>query len=371
MSIAVLYWLGAVSLVEAAVAMRMYRLMGRFRERPYLTSPQILTDMPSVSVCIAARNERHAMTRCIESVLASTYPKMEVLVLDDDSVDNTSSLIKAFAHEGVRFIQGGELPDGWLGRNHALQRLLNEASGTYVLFIGVDTILSPQSIAQLVAYAEARDARMISVLPQRRSALTLNVLFSPFRYFWQIVGHRTSHPVFASSVWMAKRKNLQTDFNDMVSLKNSIEPELDIARYYFAHRTYKFLVSRSLLGISYDKKMTSQVETIVRIRYPQLGYSSFMTLTTSFIKIAVALTPLLAVTGSYAAWLAALVYLIGVVLYRIYLKFAWSYGANIGMWLWPAILCLDAYLSLLSMYRHLTHTVTWKGRRINTTRQSS
>lgn len=353
------------------VLVRMRRLLGRFRERSYVTSSQMLHDMPSVSVCIAARNERHAMTRCIESVLASTYPKMEVLVLDDDSVDNTSSLIRAFAHEGVRFIQGEALPDGWLGRNYAFQTLLKEANGTYVLFIGVDTIMSPQSIAQLVAYAEARHAKMISVLPQRRSTLSLNNLLSPFRFFWQILGHRPSHPVVASGVWMARRKDLLADFDDLSSLKSSVEPEVDIAKHYFSTRAYKFLVSRSLLGISYDKKMSSLAETIVRIRYPEFGYSPSLTVATSLLKVCVALSPLLVVSGSYIAVGAIGVYILAACIYREYLKFAWSYGATIGMWLWPIILLMDAYLSLVSMYRYMTGTVTWKGRRVLPTRQLS
>ena len=68
-------------------------------------------DLPTVSVCISARNETHAMTQCLERIVASDYPKLEVIVLDDGSRDNTSLLIKSFAHAGVRFIEGSSLPD--------------------------------------------------------------------------------------------------------------------------------------------------------------------------------------------------------------------------------------------------------------------
>src|SRR5665648_287743 len=104
------------------------------------------TDLPTVSVCVPARNETHAMTRCLEAVLASDYEKLEVIVLDDSSVDDTSVLIKSFAHEGVRFVSGETLPTGWLGKNHALHGLQNEASGSILLFIDVDTHISPTTI---------------------------------------------------------------------------------------------------------------------------------------------------------------------------------------------------------------------------------
>src|ERR1700759_1043342 len=100
-----------------------------FKMKTILSDSKMLKDLPSVSVCIPARNETHAMSQCLERVIASTYPKLEVIVLDDSSVDDTSVLIKAYAHAGVRFVEGSRLPKGWLGKNHALQGLLHEASG--------------------------------------------------------------------------------------------------------------------------------------------------------------------------------------------------------------------------------------------------
>jgi cellulose synthase/poly-beta-1,6-N-acetylglucosamine synthase-like glycosyltransferase len=94
----------------------------RFQQR--VTPKQMITELPSVSVCIPARNEMHVMTECLESVLASTYPKLEVIVLDDRSEDTTSTLVKAFARDGVRFVEGKKLPPGWLGKNYALLRFL-------------------------------------------------------------------------------------------------------------------------------------------------------------------------------------------------------------------------------------------------------
>ena len=47
------------------------------------------------------------MTDALHRVIASTYPKLEIIVLDDLSADKTPALIKAFAQDGVRFIEGG------------------------------------------------------------------------------------------------------------------------------------------------------------------------------------------------------------------------------------------------------------------------
>ena len=79
------------------------------------------------------------MTDALHRVIASTYPKLEIIVLDDLSADKTPALIKAFAQDGVRFIEGGPVPKDWLGKNHALDTLLRQASGTYVLFLDVES----------------------------------------------------------------------------------------------------------------------------------------------------------------------------------------------------------------------------------------
>ena len=90
------------------LSLRKYRI----KENEDLTSIDLI-DLPSVSVLIPARNEQVAMRSSLEMVLASDYPKLEVIVLDDNSVDNTSDEIKLFAHAGVRFVSGEKPPEGW------------------------------------------------------------------------------------------------------------------------------------------------------------------------------------------------------------------------------------------------------------------
>jgi glycosyltransferase involved in cell wall biosynthesis len=159
-------------------AIRLELGIRRFRIRRQYT-PAI--ELPSVSVCVPARNETHAMTQCLERVLASDYPKMEIVVFDDESADDTSVLINSFAHAGVRFVPGTSLPEGWLGKNHALEVLAREASGTYVIFLDVDTHIQPDTISQLVGYMTSEHLEMTSVIPGRHDAWRPNVLFGHLR----------------------------------------------------------------------------------------------------------------------------------------------------------------------------------------------
>ena len=84
-----------------------------FRKMNIVPSDQL------VSVLIPARNERIHIESCLESVLASDTKgfRMEVLVLDDRSEDETAALVQAIAERDsrVRLLRGTELPAGWMG----------------------------------------------------------------------------------------------------------------------------------------------------------------------------------------------------------------------------------------------------------------
>lgn len=325
----------------------------------------MLFDLPSVSVCIPARNERHAMTRCLEAVLRSNYKKMEVLVLDDDSVDNTSQLVRAFAKDGVRFIEGGAPPAGWLGKNYALRRLADEASGKYIVFLDVDTVIASSSIAQLVSYAESTQASMVSVLPVRQDFWRVSVVFAPLRYFWSVLFHRKNRPIAASNAWMVRRAELLRDFTNFETLRVDTEPEVTIAQLYVASNKYRFLTSHQLLGISYEKKLSSQIETALRLRFAQCHYSVTLAMFCTTVGIVAALAPVLLIaTGGIFIPIGVLLYLAGTSCYYGYLRFIWARGAFLGAWLWPLILTQDAVLTIASVIGYKTNTVTWKGRPI-------
>lgn len=348
---------------------RLRYAFSHFKMKPIVTEANMIDDMPSVTVCIPARNEHHAMSDSLERVIASTYPKLEVIVLDDLSGDNTSTLIKAFAHEGVRFIEGTRLPEGWLGKNHALQGLLKEASGTYILYMDVDTRLSPSSIEQLVVYAQQENAKMVSVLPRREDSIRASVIFSPLRYFWEIMFHRKSSPATASSAWLIHRQTFLERWQSFESLKDAIQPESRISAELMASGQYRFLIGTEMLGISYEKKWRSQVATSVRLLYPLLQ-QKIPNAIIAALDLFILSAPLwILLSGVITGWninhlIAGGFILMFAGIYGIYLKKVWNKGWIIGGLLWSVTALQEAILVLISTRRYSLKMVTWKGREI-------
>ncbi len=326
--------------------------------------------VPSVSVCIPARNESHAMTESLQRVLGSTYEKLEILVADDHSGDTTPALIKAFAHEGVRFIEVPEVPEGWLGKNFTLNTLLKEASGRYILFLDVDTHLSPRSIERLVSYAQKYQASMVSVMPRREDGLRASTVCAPLRYFWEIMFHRTASPAVASSAWLIDRASFIKEFTDFSQLGMVIQPEAHVAATYAHDGRYRFLISTPFIGVRHEKKWQSQVDTSTRLLFPLLG-SRLVNAVIVALDLLILASPIvlviiaLVLSDATAAIVGFGVLLLGVTVYSFYLRMIWQRGWLVGSFLWPLIVLQEACLVIRSTYQYKRHLVTWKGRSVS------
>ncbi|HSX32029.1 MAG TPA: glycosyltransferase, partial [Candidatus Saccharimonadales bacterium] len=129
-------------------------------------------DLPTITVAIPARNETEDLQACLDSLVACDYPKLEILVLDDCSqTKRTPEIIRGYAHDGVRFIKGSEPSETWLPKNQAYDRLASEASGSYIVFCGVDIRFGQTSLRQLVELLTSKNKQMMSILPYRSDSV--------------------------------------------------------------------------------------------------------------------------------------------------------------------------------------------------------
>lgn len=360
-------FLGSIILM-LTVAIRLRVVTKKYKYRYQSDS----TVRPTVSVCIPARNETHAMTMCLERVLASDYERLEIIVLDDSSVDDTSVLIKSFALEGVRFVEGSPLPDGWLGKNHALQGLLEEASGSLVLFIDVDTVIQPHTISRLVSEANRQKTSFLSVMPQREDGLRASVFLGTLRYLWPLIlpSRHATLPTSGSCMLVERKKLL--DVGGFRSSEANVEPETSIAyRFHQAGEIASYLISSKELGVSYEKKWSSQVETSIRLLAPLFG-SSVLSLAVAILMVLLVALPAV----GFVYWvlndapvigaLLTVSLLITTVTSLLYFKAAWRYGWWLGALHWPYTVTQEALLIVLSVVGHTQQTITWKGRPVRT-----
>ena len=134
-------------------------------------SPRFLPENPPlVSVVIPAKDEEDTLPGCLESVLAQTYQNLEIVVVNDRSSDRTAEIARAAANADprVKLITIQSLPEGWTGKNNAMQVACSQVEGEWLWMLDADTRHSPDALAIVLQYAQDQGAALASLLPEQR-----------------------------------------------------------------------------------------------------------------------------------------------------------------------------------------------------------
>jgi cellulose synthase/poly-beta-1,6-N-acetylglucosamine synthase-like glycosyltransferase len=116
------------------------------------------TAWPSVTVVVPAKDEAAAIENSLRSLLASDYPNLQIVAVDDRSTDATGKLMDALVSKPesqgrLRVLHVKELPEGWLGKPHAMALAAAGASSDWLLFTDADVVFDPRAIRLAVEYA--------------------------------------------------------------------------------------------------------------------------------------------------------------------------------------------------------------------------
>jgi hypothetical protein len=158
----------------AGAGLRIYRNASALRVLA-ACHPPTPAAWPTLSVLVPACNEADTLAPAMASLLAQDYPGVEVILVDDRSTDGTGAVVDRIAAGDRRVIpvHVTALPDGWLGKVHALARAREKASGDWLLFTDADVHFAPGVLKQAVAFALAEGAGHVAILPD-----------VPVRGFW-------------------------------------------------------------------------------------------------------------------------------------------------------------------------------------------
>ncbi len=131
---------------------------------PSIATPSTL---PSVSVVVAAKDEGNRIADCLASLLASDYPCLEVIAVNDRSEDDTGfHMDRLAATDGrIQVVHLDHLPSGWLGKNHAMHRGATTATGEWILFTDGDVIYQAATIRLALSFALAHRLDHLALIP--------------------------------------------------------------------------------------------------------------------------------------------------------------------------------------------------------------
>ncbi|SJM90939.1 glycosyltransferase [Crenothrix polyspora] len=125
-------------------------------------------ELAMVSIIIPACNEEEHLEESLLSRLNQDYPRFELIVINDRSTDGTKAIIdRIAAMDGrLRPIDITELPNGWLGKVHALHQGVKLAKGEWYLFSDADITFKPDMLRSAVYYAQSQQVQHLTCLPE-------------------------------------------------------------------------------------------------------------------------------------------------------------------------------------------------------------
>ncbi|MGN6545023.1 MAG: glycosyltransferase family 2 protein [Aureliella sp.] len=178
------YALGLILLAALPVAMMKQNLI-LFRRLPPAPDDAPRDGAPSLSVLIPARNEELSIGQCLRSVLEWRWPRLEVLVMDDDSGDATRSICEEIARldRRVQVLAGHGPPSGWNGKQHACWKLAEASRGQWLLFLDADVRLTSDALPRLLEQVRSEPVDLLSGFPRQITESPSEQLMIPLMHF--------------------------------------------------------------------------------------------------------------------------------------------------------------------------------------------
>jgi chlorobactene glucosyltransferase len=199
-----------------------------------------LTVKPLVSIAIPARNEEHHIQACVSSLIGQSYENIEILILDDNSTDNTAEQARKTQKTDprVRIIKGKPLKSGWRGKLYAMQQLYEQSRGEYILFTDADTVHNAHSVEYGLSIIINEHASMVSGYPKQEGkllwvqTLVSAMLFNTVLYMPLRLQQKVQWTPFAMAIgqYLLLKRTVLEDIDGFTSISDVICDDVMLAR---------------------------------------------------------------------------------------------------------------------------------------------
>lgn len=332
---------------------------------------------PSVSVVVAARDEEAGVGEALGSVLDQTYPgHLEILAVDDRSADRTGEILAGLASERpdrLRSLKVDRLPDGWLGKNHALYHGVGESEGEWLLFTDADVRFSPDCVREAIQYALNENLDHLTLAPElisRGAALksfvaAFTFIFGVTQRPWRAPDPNTREAVGVGSFNLLKREAyLRAGTHRAIRLRP--DDDMRLARLLKeAGYSQGVAYGTGFVSVEWHKTVAGAVKGLEKSIFPGVDYRLSAILLASFLLF---LTNVLPFAGFFFARRRAMRLLFGADVLAVLAMYA--YGPRVSGYslspfyaaLHPFGIAVFIYAALRSAFVTLSRGgIEWRG----------
>ena len=375
-----------------------YRLVRGLASLPNLrdSAPLEHSAAPLVSIVVAARDEADQIAEAVNTFLSQDYPSLEVVVVDDRSTDGTGDILDRLAEgapvraedptatgdtadpadpgagspPALRVIHIEELPEGWLGKTHALQRGAEAARGDLLLFTDADIMMRRDAVGRAVGLLERGGWDHLAVAPRIHSRSgwveavvgVFLVVFSVFYRPW-----RTREPDQRAAVGIGAFNLIRSRAYQAIDGHKEIRlrPDDDVRLgRRLKEAGYRQLVAagRELLTVEWYPSVPAMARGLRKNVFAAVEYRLWLVVAGTLIPLLLIFWPLAALffTAGLAWWLNLGVVLTGLIV-STYTAASHGLPPWVGL-LYPAASVVFLGMVWLAALRAtLRGTVEWRG----------
>lgn len=227
---------------------------------------------PLVTVIVPARNEARNIEQCVSSILAATYPNIELIVVDDSSTDGTSGIARQAAGSDPRvtIVTNEPLPESWFGKQWACAAGARLARGSVLQFTDADTIHAPDLVTRSINAMVRTDADLFSIAGRQELGGFWEKVIQPQVFTILSMRYGGTESVNQSTLVSNKIANGQCIFvkresyeaiGGHASVRSSVAEDLMLAQCFFAARKKVVL----MLGVDQlSTRMYASLGEIIR-----------------------------------------------------------------------------------------------------------
>lgn len=323
-----------------------------------------------VSILIPVRNEEANIIDLLLSIQKQDYQDYEVLILDDNSTDNTYQICLDFAQNDSRFriIKGKELPAGWLGKNYACHQVAKQAKGEYLLFIDADEQVNDGLINSAIHRMKLNQLSLLSLFTNQ-SMLTMGEnMVVPLMHFMllNLLPVRLVLLVKNASVAAASGQFMFFNAADYhknnwhQQVKDKVVEDVEIMRLVKANKLNgEALLANGMISCRMYNSYAESLNGFSKNFLAAFNYSILAFLV--FLVLLIGGPMLIIITMN----LPLILFTLGlIVLTRIMISLSSGQNALYNVVLHPLQMLSLTIIAYMAIQKYLTKTNTWKGRRV-------
>ena len=191
-----------------------------------------------LSVVIPARNEAEDIEEALRSVLCQRGVDLQVIIVNDNSTDETGDIVNRLAEEDSRItvVSNPPLTAGWLGKPNAMNHGVALATEELILFTDADILHAPTAFATGISILRRDGLDFLSFMPRIVCESFWENVVMPLSLFPFIaqcakgIDKPNSEDAWAAGAFMLIKADVLEEIGGIESIKSAILDDTELAR---------------------------------------------------------------------------------------------------------------------------------------------